>query len=165
MKRHESLVPLSHDHHLGLLLAQRIKHGKAKAPASSWPEDRGEQRNRAVDFFDTELIFHLQAEERFVFPLAERYLPADLEILTLLRKQHTQLRELIQKLRGASGIQLENLLLRFGHVLEDHIRKEERIFFERIQRDVPEEELETCGRQIEQYYQSAHKSGSDRCVS
>ncbi|MDA2924648.1 hemerythrin domain-containing protein, partial [Acidobacteria bacterium AH-259-L09] len=141
MKRHESLIPLSHDHHLGLILAQRIKQGKSKAPQSSWPERRDLQRDRAVEFFDTELIFHLQAEEKFLFPLAEKYLPPENEIISLLRKHHAQLRNLIMQLRAAEGLQLENMLLRFAHVLEEHIRKEERIFFQQIQKEIPEDQL------------------------
>lgn len=164
MKRHQSLIPLSHDHHLGLILAQRVKKGHSRAPKSEWPEKRDLQRDRTVEFFDTEWTHHLQAEEQFLFPLAEKHLSTGSEILAVLRKQHGQLRDLVEKLRTARAGQLENLLLRFAHVLEENIRKEERIFFGRLQLDVPEDRLIECGKQIENFFKQVQKTGSDRCL-
>ena len=92
MKRHESLVPLSRDHHEALLLAQRIRKGKSVAFRSDWPEDRGLQRDRLVEYFDTRLTYHFQAEEDFLFPLADHHLPPEEAITVLLRKQHGQIR-------------------------------------------------------------------------
>ncbi len=161
MKRHESLVPLSRDHHEGLLLAQRIRKGKSVAPQSDWPEDRGLQRDRLVEYFDAQLTYHFQAEEDFLFPLADHHLPEEEEITSLLRKQHGQIRSLVSELRTARGVQLENILLRLAHVLEEHIRKEERVFFQRIQEGVPEEALEQCGQQIESYFQASERTQSD----
>jgi iron-sulfur cluster repair protein YtfE (RIC family) len=161
MKRHESLVPLSRDHHEGLQLAQRIQKGKSAAPQSDWPEDRELQRDRVLEFFDTQLTYNFQAEEEVLFPLADQNLPQEEEITSLLRKQHGQIRSLIAELRTASGVQLENLLLRLAHVLEAHIRKEERVFFQRIQEGVPEEVLEQCGKQLESYFQASERTQSD----
>ena len=155
MKRHESLVPLSRDHHEGLLLAQRIKKGRSVAPQSDWPEERELQRDRVVEYFDTQLVRHFQAEEEVLFPLAEQHLPEEEEVTSWLRKQHGQIRSLVSELRTAGGGQLENLLLRLANVLEEHIRKEERVFFQRLQKGVPEEVLEACGRQIESYLQAS----------
>ena len=163
MKRHISLVPLSHDHHTALVLAQRIKLGRSKAPHSNWPERRDLQRDRVVVFFDDHLTYHLQAEEELLFPLAEKYLSPENEVVSLLCKQHRQLQELVEQLRKASGTQLENILLRFAHVLEGHVRKEETVFFQRIQRDVPENELVKCGKQIEEFFKTSQRVGLDQC--
>ena len=164
MKRHPSLVPLSHDHHLGLLLARRIQEGSA-APQSTWPEERDLQRDRTVAFFDVFWGFHMEAEERFLFPLAETHFTPPNGLLSLLRKQHQQLRSLVEQLREAHGVQLENLLLRFAHVLELHIRKEERVFFQRLQREVLEKELLQCGNQMESYFTASPKAGSEQCLT
>jgi iron-sulfur cluster repair protein YtfE (RIC family) len=158
MKRHESLVSLSRDHHDGLLLAQRVIKGKSVAPQSVWPENRELQRDQVVEYFDAHLSLHFQAEEEFVFPLADRYLPGEEEVTSLLRKQHSQIRSLVSELRTAGGVQLENLLLRLAHVLEAHIRKEERVFFQRIQEGVPPEQLEQCGREIEGHLQASDRA-------
>ena len=157
MKRHESLVPLSRDHHEGLLLAQRIRKGKSVVPQSDWPEKRELQRDRVVEYFDAQLALHFQAEEEFVFPLADQYLPEEEEVTSLLRKQHSQIRSLVSELRTAGGVQLDNLLLRLAHVLEVHIRKEERVFFQRIQDGVPPEQLEQCGQEIENHLQASDR--------
>ena len=48
MKRHESLVPLSRDHHFGLIMAQRLILGRATNPRADWPTDRAQQATRLV---------------------------------------------------------------------------------------------------------------------
>lgn len=164
MKRHKSLVPLSQDHHLGLVLVQRIRLRKSKAPRSNWPDNRLEQRDRTVQFFDAELAHHFGAEERFLFPLAEIYLSPDSDIVDLLREQHLRLRRYVDQLRELSGSEVEGLLLRFADLLEDHIRKEERMLFEEVQEKIPAEKLDECGRRIEEYFQTCGKPGSHRCV-
>ena len=164
MKRHQSLIPLSQDHHRGLVLVQRIKLGRSKSPRSGWPQDRCLQRDRTVEFFDTELIHHFRAEEQFLFPLAEPYLLPENEIVDLLRSQHFRLRGLVGQLREVLGSEVERLLLRFSDLLEVHIRKEERLFFEEVQRKIPEEELLQCGRRIVEHFQRVGKAGSDRCL-
>ncbi|MEE8349430.1 MAG: hypothetical protein V3R94_07660, partial [Acidobacteriota bacterium] len=63
MKLHKSLVPLSRDHQEGILLVQRVKQGKAEVSPSDWPEARELQRDRLVDYFDTQLTQHFKAEE------------------------------------------------------------------------------------------------------
>ena len=150
MKRHPSLAVLSRDHHLGLVLVQRLQ-GKAATADSDWPQNRDAQRDRTLQFFDREMEPHFRAEEQFLFPLAGRFAPAAANFVALLLKQHGQIRALAGQLRGAKEVQLANLLLRFAHVLEEHIRKEERSFFEHFQKEVPEDRLIESGRQIEEY--------------
>ena len=43
MKRHESLVPLSRDHHFGLIMVQRLILGRETNPRADWPTDRAQQ--------------------------------------------------------------------------------------------------------------------------
>ena len=50
MKRHECLVPLSRDHHFGLIMAQRLILGRATNPRADWPTDRAQQATRLVYF-------------------------------------------------------------------------------------------------------------------
>ena len=49
MKRHQSLISLSRDHHSGLVLAQRLILGRSKAPRSDWPTDRRQQVRRVIE--------------------------------------------------------------------------------------------------------------------
>ena len=164
MKRRPSLIPLSHDHHLGLILVQRIKLGKSKSPRSRWPEDPSLQRDQTAEFFEAGLSHHFRAEERFLFPVAETYLLPENKVVDLLREQHDQLRGWVDQLREVSGSQVRPFLLQFAHLLEDHIRKEERVLFEEIQQQVPDEELVECGRKIEEYFAVSGKAGLDQCL-
>lgn len=138
---------------------QRLRLGKAKAPRSTWPEDRGLQRDRAVQFFELELSPHFQAEERYLFPLAEAHLPPD-TLVSTLREQHRELERLIDQLRTLPAGQVETTLLRFADLLEDHIRKEERLLFEAVQERIPVHELSACGEKIEAHL----KKRPPRCV-
>ena len=72
MKRHESLVPLSRDHHFGLIMAQRLILGRATNPRADWPTDRAQQATRLVEFFKSDLRAHFDIEETHVFPAAGR---------------------------------------------------------------------------------------------
>ncbi|MEE8349476.1 MAG: hemerythrin domain-containing protein, partial [Acidobacteriota bacterium] len=137
------------------------KQGKAEVSPSDWPEARELQRDRLVDYFDTQLTQHFKAEEEVLFPLADQYLSQEEPLTPLLRKQHSQIRSLVSELRTAAGVQLENLLLRLAHVLEDHIRKEDRVFFQRLQKCVPEEVLAPCGQQLESYLQASEGTPAD----
>ena len=72
MKRHAGLVPLSRDHHHGLVMAQRLILGRSTNPRADWPDDRAQQAARLIDFFETDLRAHFEAEEAHVFPAAAR---------------------------------------------------------------------------------------------
>lgn len=133
------------------MLVQRLRLGKAKAPRSTWPEDRGLQRDRAVQFFDLEFSPHFQAEERYLFPLAVAHFPPGDTLVSTLLEQHRELERLIDRLRALPADQVEKTLLRFADLLEDHIRKEERLLFEAAQERIPADELTACGEKIEAY--------------
>ena len=65
-RRHESLIPLSREHHYGLLVCLRIHRGIENHQADvSWLNERAE---KVVRFFESELKTHFKAEEEIVFP-------------------------------------------------------------------------------------------------
>ena len=100
--------------------------------------------------------------KQFLFPLAEKYLLLGDDILELIRKQHAQMRSLVDNFRTAHSGRLENLLLRFEHVLEKNIQKEERVFFRRLQSDVPDDQIIECGKQIENYFKQIQRTELER---
>lgn len=151
MKRHPALIPISHDHHHGLVLAQRLKRGYSKAPRSDWPEDPLEQRDRVVEFYNTQLIPHFRAEEDFLFPLAEKYLE-DKDIVSELKEEHRTISAFVDTL--LEGQELEKHFKRLGEILEQHIRKEESDLFQAMQEKVPESQLKEAGEEIERYFAS-----------
>lgn len=154
MKRHSALIPVSHDHHHGLVLAQRLKRGYSKSPSGDWPDDLLEQRKRVLDFYRSQLSPHFRAEEDFLFPLAEQYLE-DRQIVSELREEHQAIESLIDSLIETQ--ELAEPFQKLGEMLEKHIRKEESILFQRMQESVPEVELQKAGASIEEFYASAGK--------
>src|SRR3954447_26755868 len=62
MKRHQSLIPLSRDHHAALLLARLLQIG---APAyKGLPSDAEGKLAYAFQFYENELISHFNKEEK-----------------------------------------------------------------------------------------------------
>ena len=59
MKRHLALVPLSREHHNGLVIAQRLILGRSTNPRSPWPSAVQGQAERLRLFFHKELQPHL----------------------------------------------------------------------------------------------------------
>lgn len=148
MKRHSALIPLSHDHHEGLVLAQCLIRGYSKAPAIQWPDTAEGQSAEVAAFFERALHPHFQAEESVVFPVARERLDAEgRELVERLVEEHRRMRDLARQV----GEQPSNrsLLQEFGKVLEGHIRLEEQFLFEALQEALSEEELQRMGRRLE----------------
>lgn len=148
MKRHSSLIPLSRDHHHGLVLAQRLKRGRGKAPRAGWPADPRLQRDQVLAFFAAELVPHFSAEEELVFPLALEYLEDGSSLVSRLLEEHEKIRTSVQRLEGLEPGDLKAALGALGQLLEEHIRREERVLFEALQEQVPEARLRSCGTRI-----------------
>lgn len=137
MKRHPALIPLSHDHHHGLLLAQLLKRNAPEY--HGLPKDLSGKMNFAKEMFYKELEHHFKDEEEFVFP----YLRGkDVELDNLISEilgEHTILKEKILSLNDNPNLidQLDEI----GSILSEHIRKEERVLFEKAQTILNDEEL------------------------
>lgn len=150
MKRHPSLIPLSHDHHDTLVVAQGLIRGRPTAPRSDWPTDRRAQADRLAAFYETTLQPHFAAEEAEVFPLAERLLPDHGDLVKALRKDHDDLRAEIPALPARSDADLEVRLPALGARLEAHVRSEERVLFEAVQQAATPAELDRLGSTLRQ---------------
>lgn len=133
MKRHPSLIPLSHDHQRGLALAVMIDR-------RSKPDE--ELARKAQAMWRDELQPHFAIEERDVFPLA-----AGQEELTVqLVAEHRELERLA--LAVGQGEDLRGELEAFGRRLSEHIRTEERRLFEAMQDTLDEQAIAEMGRKI-----------------
>jgi len=137
MKRHPALIPLSQDHHHGLLLAQLLKRN---APEYlGLPKDLPGKMNFAKEIFHKELEHHFRDEEQLVFP----YLKGkDVELDNLIAEilnEHIILKEKILSLDD--NPKLIDQLDEIGKILNEHIRKEERVLFEKAQTILNDEEL------------------------
>lgn len=143
LKRHAALQPLSREHMSGLIQSRGLLR------ASSCDQ---RIRRRTADAFlpvwDAEIREHFDDEERLLLPLTRE--PAMRERLLA---EHSAIRALADAIRQDPSFSAEpaNLVL-LGTLLRDHIRWEEREFFEMVQRDHPEalEALASEAAEIEQ---------------
>ena len=142
MLRDANLVPLSRQHQHALALCVRIR----RARLAGTREVRAWQ-GEIEQHFEIEIRHHFAAEEAFVFPIAREITDLTLLVEELLA-EHKHLRT---EFEGAKARTLDGpRLRRFAESLSDHIRKEERLLFERMQQEIPAQQMERIGSQISQ---------------
>jgi len=135
-KRDASLIPLSHDHHQGLVRVLQIRLA-VRAGAGLEGEATATR-----EFWARELVPHFAAEEAAVFPVM-RAVSGAAELVARLLDEHDQLRALA----GAIEATAESLSA-FADLLEAHIRLEERDLFVRYQAQVPAAERGAVEAQV-----------------
>lgn len=153
LKRHPSLQPLSREHFNGLVQARRLEQAAAATP---------EEKHRVLSDFAAawraEIAPHFDDEERLLIPLSDR------ENAARLVREHDQIRAAVADLLapdGADGDRMRTL----GRLLHDHIRWEERVFFEHIQAAAGEhvlEQIHTETREIERHRPGSRRRGDLR---
>jgi mannose-6-phosphate isomerase-like protein (cupin superfamily) len=130
VKRHASLIPLSHDHHHGLVQARRLRRAAG--------EDTGARAAAAEEFlafFAAETLGHFRQEEELLFPLLVAGGEPAPELLVQALVQHQRIHALVAGLAAdPSPAALEAL----GEALEAHIRLEERELFPLLEELVPQ---------------------------
>ncbi len=137
MKRHESLAPLSREHHGALILAQLIKRN---APVyKGLPTTILDKTAYAVHFFKTELKKHFKKEEAMLKKVKAAD-PAISKLADEIVAEHKLLAGLFLSLKDAYDP--EAILNEIGNELDAHIRKEERVLFPLLQKVCPEELLQ-----------------------
>jgi hemerythrin-like domain-containing protein len=147
-KRHPSLIPLSHDHHHGLVLAFRLRAG---LPRNRKPSDSSqEQAEDTSRFFHDNLVAHFHAEEEALFPALRTCAPQASVLLDTLAAEHSEMRAQVENLTPASPdkITLQTKLKVFGDLLERHIRREERELFPLYEANISEAEATSIGAEI-----------------
>ena len=126
IKRHKAIQPLSREHHQGLLLSWKIRTGFSKGVST-------DRIKPYVDwFYKTHLISHFKEEEENLFPI----LGNDHELVKKAVSQHRRLHRLFK-----STTELHKALNQIEEELEKHIRFEERVLFNEIQKMATEEQL------------------------
>jgi iron-sulfur cluster repair protein YtfE (RIC family) len=137
MKRHPALIPLSQDHHKALLLAQLLKRNAPEY--HGLPKDLIGKMNFAKEIYHTELEHHFRDEEQFVFPYFKEK-DAELDnLISEILNEHIILKEKILSL--VDNPNLIDQLDEIGNILGEHVRKEERILFEKAQTILSDDEL------------------------
>ncbi len=129
LKRHLTLQPLSREHMGGLIQARNLQLAASK---------KASVRRRAISGFaivwQTEIMQHFDDEERLLLPLID-----DPAMRDRLLNEHRSLRQLAKQCeRDPDSVAQEPEAMRIlGVMLYEHIRWEERVLFETIQRTHP----------------------------
>ncbi len=152
MLRDKSLIPLSHQHQHALALCVRLERSlqSGGADLDAWQAE-------VTRIFADEITFHFGAEEKFLFPAAEK-IESLLPLVKHLRSEHGTLRGFFAR---AEARKLDAAALKtFGETLAQHIRTEERQLFERMQQLIPAEELAGLGAAMDNYFRSSGMPGA-----
>lgn len=137
IKRITELQPLSRDHHHGLLLCWKIRTGLKKNVAP-------ERIKKYLDWFWlNHLKTHFEIEEQYVFTILDN----ENELVKQALAEHRRLKRMFE-----NGNDIYKSLSLIEEVLEAHIRFEERILFNEIQKVATNEQL----KQIEAHHINDH---------
>lgn len=126
IKRNEALKPLSRDHHHGLLLCWKIRQSIKR-------NVEPERIKKYLDWFwISYLKSHFEIEEQYVFPI----LGNKNELVKQAIAEHRRLKRLFE-----TKIDLQKSISLIEEELEKHIRFEERVLFNEIQKEASSEQL------------------------
>lgn len=149
--RHDALVPLSRDHYVGLVHAHRLMKAA--------PKDRVARHKALADFLEawrTEIEPHFRDEERLLTPLI-----AGEEDRRQLLDEHAAIeRAADQAVTERRAVDPDpGFVERLGRELEQHIRWEERVLFNRVQEHASERQLEDLAGATERVERARHRGG------
>jgi hypothetical protein len=129
--RHPALVELSRDHHHVLVQALALRR------ASKEPLSEGTTRvaRVALAFHADEIRPHAREEEQVLLPCATGFDPAGCRRIT---DEHREMEALAARIAAMldAGDDPRPLMAELGQLLDDHVRYEERAFFESVQRNL-----------------------------
>jgi len=126
IKRHQALQPLSRQHHFGLLFSWKLRKGFSKNIAIERLQEY------AIWFFKQEIKPHFLAEEQYIFPI----LNEENELVVRALREHRRIERLFSDTENP-----EKSLSLLEEELDAHIRFEERILFNKIQKVATEVQL------------------------
>ncbi|RPD41625.1 hemerythrin domain-containing protein [Chitinophaga barathri] len=133
MQRHPNLIPLSHEHKSLLFVCRYLKTDAA--PYEGYPLDTNAKMDYMVKVFQEVMVPHIQKEDH-LFEQCRGFFP----------EMDTMLDELLDEHRVISGmysalVDSKDLITDMDTLarnLEEHIRKEERVVFEKMQELLPD---------------------------
>ncbi len=111
------------------------------------PNTASEKRDFLKGKMQELILEHFRKEEKFLFPYLEKRDRRFLELTDSLRTDHHNLKALYSGITKDDDN--ENILQQFALLLEEHIRKEERILFQMVQEILGEEELKNLQSLLE----------------
>jgi hypothetical protein len=147
LRRAAALVPLSQDHHAALVQAQALSRAAVGRTPYHRPGAPERVARSFLAFRQAELVGHFGDEEEILLPASRHVDPEGSE---RVRAEHAQMNALAAALDAAlaTGHDLRPVMGELGSLLHDHVRYEERAFFETLQARLGEAELDRLGRAI-----------------
>jgi hemerythrin-like domain-containing protein len=150
MLRDKNLIPLSHQHQHVLALCVRLDRALQAGEV-----DREAWQAEIQQIFEQEVAIHFAAEEKELFPVAQKYAGMNPLVRELI-EEHGILREFFAR-ASRRDLQSAHLEL-FVHTLAQHVRKEERQLFEGLQQVMSAGELSAVGAALNEALKAAHKA-------
>ncbi|MFY8005265.1 MAG: hemerythrin domain-containing protein [Chitinophagaceae bacterium] len=141
MKRHPSLIPLSREHHEALILAQLLK--KDAPIYKGLPTEMSAKKQYAFTFFQQKLLPHFKLEE-LIFQEISTINETITELINMLIDEHEQLKTNFLQC-AEPEFSVENMH-HLGVLLQEHIRKEERVLFQLVQMHATEDILQKIAK-------------------
>ncbi|WP_143307359.1 hemerythrin domain-containing protein [Chitinophaga vietnamensis] len=132
MQRHTTLVPLSHEHKRLLFVCRYLK--KDAAPYEGFPLETQARFEYIVKVFQELMVPHIQKEE-YLFEKCKGHHAGIDTMIQELEAEHRQISRMYSAL--TESVDLDDAMDLLANSLEAHIRKEERVFFELIQQELP----------------------------
>ncbi len=141
MLRHPSLIPLSRQHQHALALCVRLDRAiqAGEVDIEAWQAEIAQQ-------FESEIAIHFAAEEKELFPAGGRFHELR-KLVDELLAEHVVLRDYFA--RATARTLDQQSLANFGEKLAQHIRKEERQFFEGMQKVMSPQALARVGTALD----------------
>lgn len=139
MKRHEALIPLTHDHHHALAQVRQLR-----LAAKGTDQERRSRSALFLSFFRDDTIKHFREEEEIVFPLLIEAAEAR-EPLARAMLEHLRIHSLVRTLEREveQGDPTPDIMVRVAECLESHIRFEEKSLFPLIESTAGEAGLDS----------------------
>lgn len=138
MRRHDALIPLTHDHHHALVHVRKMR-----LAADGEPSQRLAAAADYLRFYERDTLLHFREEEEVVFPLLIGREDAPLDLIRRLLWEHVCLHALVRELRlqVEAGDVRGDTVAQTAELLRGHIRAEEDELFPALERLVGDEEL------------------------
>ena len=133
MQRHPKLIPLSHEHKRLLFVCRYLKTDAA--PYEGFPLETQAKLEYMVKIFQEVMVPHIQKED-YLFELCRGYHPEIDTMLDELLEEHRTISGMYSALVDSPDVVRDMDTL--ARSLEEHIREEERVVFEKFQELLPD---------------------------
>ncbi|HXG35353.1 MAG TPA: hemerythrin domain-containing protein [Dehalococcoidia bacterium] len=146
MKRDPSLIRLSRDHHRGLAMALRIERQLSAVDEASISK----LYDDFLAFWESGLLPHFRAECECLLARLCRHLGLEDALIARTQRDHLRIGELVTRMRdGADNAVRRDGLSQLASLLREHIRWEEEVLFQAVQKELSSQELAALRADIE----------------